>query len=134
MPTKSVDLGRTVAVGGVSAWVGRVGDVLGAAPAGGVTLIIHSKLVRPNLGFSVNGVVGGNASAHNPNNDYTNESGGSTICCGSIKQTAEVILSVTYTRAQYNAGLRTEVHKVIMPLPERERGENDLYVYFFTVR
>lgn len=103
-----------------------------APPAGGATLIIHSKIVRPNLGFNVNGVVGGNASAHNPNNKYSNESGGSTTCCGSIKgKTAEVIWSVTYTRAQYNAGLRTEVHKVIMPLPERKRGENDLHVYFF---
>lgn len=41
-----------------------------------------------------------------------------------------MIWTVTYTRAQYNAGLRQEVHKVIMPLPARKRGENDLHVHF----
>ena len=102
-----------------------------APPMGGVTLIIHSKIDRPILGFSVNGVAGGNAGAFDPNTQYTSESGGATTCCGSISgKTAEVIWTVTYTRAQYNAGLRKEVHKVIMPLPERKRGENDLHVHF----
>ncbi|MFS7881640.1 hypothetical protein ACEPPC_06460, partial [Cronobacter malonaticus] len=32
-------------------------------PTGAVTLIIHSELDRPVLGFSVNGVAGSNASA-----------------------------------------------------------------------
>ncbi|WP_242080477.1 DUF3304 domain-containing protein [[Pantoea] beijingensis] len=101
-----------------------------APPMGGVTLIIHSKIDRPIRGFSVNGVAGGNAGAFNPNNKYAGENGAST-CCGSIRgKTAEVIWTVDYTRAQYNAGLRTEIHKVIMPLPERKRGENDLHVYF----
>ncbi|MFU9139214.1 DUF3304 domain-containing protein, partial [Erwinia tasmaniensis] len=82
------------------------------------------------LGFSVNGMAGGNAGAFDPNNKYAGENG-KTTCCGSIRgKTAEVIWTVTYTRAQYNGGLRQEVHKVIMPLPARQRGENDLHVYF----
>jgi len=101
-----------------------------APPMGGVTLIIHTRIDRPILGFSVNGVAGGNAGAFDPNNKYAGENG-KTTCCGSVRgKTAEVIWTVTYTRAQYNAGLRKEVHKVIMPLPERKRGENDLHVYF----
>ncbi|HGM6863158.1 TPA: DUF3304 domain-containing protein, partial [Serratia rubidaea] len=96
----------------------------------GVTLIIHSKIDRPILGFSVNGMAGGNAGAFDPNNKYAGENG-ATTCCGSVRgKTAEVIWTVTYTRAQYDAGLRTEVHKVIMPLPERKRGEDDLHVHF----
>lgn len=101
-----------------------------APPMGGVTLIIHSKIDRPILGFSVNGMAGGNAGAFDPNNKYAGENG-ATTCCGSVRgKTAEVIWTVTYTRAQYNAGLRKEVHKVMMPLPERKRGEDDLHVHF----
>lgn len=102
-----------------------------APPAGGVTLIIHSKIDRPILGFSVNGVAGGNASAHDPNNKYTNESGGATTCCGSISgKSAEVIWTLSVTGPQYEAGMRPEQRRVVMPLPERKRGENDLHVYF----
>ncbi|MCE9992221.1 DUF3304 domain-containing protein [Enterobacter asburiae] len=101
-----------------------------APPMGGVALIIHTRIDRPIRGFSVNGVAGPNSSAHNPNKRGV-YGGGAATCCGVIKgKTAEVIWTVDYTKAQYNAGLRTEVHKVIMPLPERKRGENDLHVYF----
>ncbi|WP_336215715.1 DUF3304 domain-containing protein [Enterobacter sp. P82] len=101
-----------------------------APPMGGVTLIIHTRIDRPIRGFSVNGVAGPNSSAHNPNKPSL-YGGGAATCCGEIKgKTAEVIWTVDYTKAQYNAGFRTEVHRVVMPLPERKRGEDDLHVYF----
>lgn len=101
-----------------------------APPMGGAALIAHSKIDRPIRGFSVNGVAGPNTGAYNPNNPSSGVGVNST-CCGVIKgKIAEVIWTVDYTRAQYNAGLRTEVHKITMPLPERKRGENDLHVYF----
>ena len=91
-------------------------------PTGGVTLIIHSEIDRPILGFSVNGVAGSNAFAHG---------GGGATCCGSIRgKTAEVIWTLSTTRAQYDAGLRKETRRVVMPLPERKWGENDLHVHF----
>lgn len=91
-------------------------------PTGGVTLIIHSEIDRPILGFSVNGVAGSNAFAHG---------GGGATCCGSISgKTAEVIWTLSTTRAQYDAGLRKETRRVVMPLPERKWGENDLHVHF----
>ncbi|MGL4723869.1 MAG: DUF3304 domain-containing protein [Scandinavium sp.] len=91
-------------------------------PTGGVTLIIHSEIDRPILGFSVNGVAGSNAFAHG---------GGGATCCGSITgKTAEVIWTLSTTRAQYDAGLRKETRRVVMPLPERKWGENDLHVHF----
>ncbi|MBN1086686.1 hypothetical protein JNO12_20025 [Erwinia aphidicola] len=100
-------------------------------PTGGVALIIHSKLDRPILGFSVNGLAGGIASAHDPNHKYVSESGGATTCCGSIKcKTAEVIWTLDVTGPQYDAGMRPERRRVVMPMPERKRGENDLHVHF----
>ena len=91
-------------------------------PTGGVTLIIHSEIDRPILGFSVNGVAGSNAFAHG---------GGGATCCGSISgKTAEVIWTLSTTRVQYDAGLRKETRRIVMPLPERKWGENDLHVHF----
>ncbi|MEW7312487.1 DUF3304 domain-containing protein [Buttiauxella gaviniae] len=91
-------------------------------PTGGVALIIHSELDRPILGFSVNGVAGGNAFAHG---------GGKLTCCGSISgDTAEVIWTLSTTRAQYDAGLRKETRHKTMPLPKREWGEDNLHVHF----
>lgn len=51
-------LGHYFVAGGVCAGLDCVGNVLGPAN-GGVTLIIHSKIDRPILGFSVNGMAGG---------------------------------------------------------------------------
>lgn len=91
-------------------------------PTGPVTLIIHSEIDRPILGFSVNGVAGANAFAHG---------GGGATCCGSISgDTAEVIWTLSTTRAQYDSGLRKEMRKVTMPIPKREWEENYLHVYF----
>jgi hypothetical protein len=91
-------------------------------PTGGVTLIIHSEIDRPILGFSVNGVAGPNAFAHG---------GGKTTCCGNITgKNAEVIWTLSTTREQYDSGLRKETRKIKIPLPERKWGENDLHVHF----
>ena len=99
-------------------------------PAGGVALIIHSKIDRPIMVFSVNGLAGGNAGAFDPNNKYAGENG-ATTCCGSIKgKTAEVIWTLSVTGPQYEAGMRPEERRVVMPMPERKRGENDLHVHF----
>lgn len=101
-----------------------------APPMGGVTLIIHTRIDRPILGFSVNGVAGPNSSAHNPNKSRL-YGGGAATCCGSISgKTAEVIWTLSVTGPQYEAGMRPEQRRVVMPLPERQRGENDLHVYF----
>ena len=91
-------------------------------PSGPVTLIIHSEIDRPVLGFSVNGVAGSNAFAYG---------GGGSTCCGSITgDKAEVIWTLSTTRAQYDAGLRKETRRLTLPLPKREWGENYLHVYF----
>jgi len=91
-------------------------------PTGPVTLIIHSDIDRPILGFSVNGVAGANAFAHG---------GGKATCCGSISgKTAKVVWTLEMTHEQYLKGLRLETRRVDMPMPERKWGENYLHVYF----
>ncbi|KFC77714.1 DUF3304 domain-containing protein [Buttiauxella agrestis] len=97
-------------------------DVFFGPPTGGVALIIHSEIDRPILGFSVNGVAGGNAFAHG---------GGALTCCGTIEgDTAEVIWTLSTTRTQYDAGLRKETRHKTLPLPERKWGEDNLHVHF----
>lgn len=97
-------------------------DLWGPLKFDGVILVIHSDLDRPIRSFSVNGVTGPNASAHG---------GGATTCCGEISgKEAKVIWIVDYTRAQYEAGVRTEVHQKVMPMPKRELGQNWLHVHF----
>lgn len=101
-----------------------------APPAGGVTLVAHSKIERPILGFSVNGMAGPNTGVYNPSNPYSGV-GRNTTCCGSVSgKTAEVIWTLSVTGPQYEAGMRSEQRRVVMPLPERKRGENDLHVHF----
>lgn len=119
-------LAMVLAYGGCLIWASIWGP-----PTGPVTLIIHSEIDRPILGFSVNGVAGPNSSANDKNNPYASGPGGST-CCGSISgNTAEVIWTLSTTRAQYDAGLRKETRRVVMPLPKRKWEENYLHVYFF---
>ncbi|WP_435953148.1 DUF3304 domain-containing protein [Dryocola sp. BD626] len=112
-------LAVVLAYGGCLIWASIWGP-----PSGPVTLIIHSEIDRPILGFSVNGVAGSNAFAHG---------GGGATCCGSISgNTAEIIWTLSTTRAQYDAGLRKETRRVLMSLPERRWEENYLHVYFLT--
>ncbi|MCX0501603.1 DUF3304 domain-containing protein [Erwinia billingiae] len=91
-------------------------------PTGPVTLIIHSEIDRPILGFSVNGVAGPNAFAHG---------GGKATCCGSISgKIAEVMWTLDITHEQFLKGMRLEKRRVVMTMPERKWGENDLHVHF----
>lgn len=104
-----------------------VGISIWGAPTGGVILVIHSELDRPILGFSVNGMAGANAFAHG---------GGSTTCCGDIRgKEAEVVWTLSTTRAQYNTGLREEVRRITLPLPERKHGQDFcMYISCLVIR
>ncbi|ELY2855518.1 hypothetical protein SMC92_002568 [Cronobacter dublinensis] len=125
---KWIWLGLSLPVVFYAAWL--VWASIWGPPTGAVTLIIHSELDRPVLEFSVNGVAGGNAFVRDKTNPYSSDTGGVT-CCGSISgDTAEVIWTLSTTRDQYNAGLRKETRRIVMPLPKREWGENYLHVYF----
>ncbi|OVZ78966.1 DUF3304 domain-containing protein [Yersinia kristensenii] len=110
-------LAMVLAYGGWLVWASIWGP-----PTGPVTLIIHSEIDRPILGFSVNGVAGSNAFAHG---------GGGATCCGSISgNKAEVVWTLDITHEQYLKGMRLETRRAEMPLPERKWEENYLHVYF----
>ncbi|POU70676.1 hypothetical protein C3387_23785 [Leclercia sp. LSNIH6] len=99
-------------------------------PSGPVTLIIHNELDRPVLGFSVNGMAGGNAFARDKTNPYGTGPGAAT-CCGSISgDKAEVIWTLDITHEQYLKGMRLETRRTVMPMPGRQWGENYLHAYF----
>lgn len=100
-------------------------------PTGPVTLVIHSEIDRPILGFSVNGVAGANSSAHDKNNPYASGPG-KTTCCGDISgNVAHIIWTLDMTHEQYLKGMRLEKRELKIPMPKREWGENYLHVYFF---
>ncbi|MCE9915141.1 DUF3304 domain-containing protein [Obesumbacterium proteus] len=102
---------------GYTAW-----QVTYGPPTGGVSLVIHSELDRPILGFSVNGVAGANAFAHG---------GGKVTCCGDVSgDTAEVVWTLDVKQSQYEQGMRVEQRHKTMPLPERHRGDKYLHVHF----
>lgn len=96
----------------------------------GVILAVHSKIDRPILGYSVNGVYGSNTFAHDPNNPYSGQ-GANVTCCGVIKgETALIKWTLDTTGAQYEAGMRPENRQIEIPLPPRQIGENILHVHF----
>lgn len=41
-----------------------------------------------------------------------------------------MIWTLSVTGPQYERGMRPEQRRVVIQLPERKRGENDLHVYF----
>ncbi|MGX4746776.1 DUF3304 domain-containing protein [Providencia rettgeri] len=104
--------------------------IIWGPPQGGVILVINTQIDRPIIGFSVNGVAGGNVSAYNPNNIYGGIQGG-TACCGIIKgDMAHVVWTLSVTGDQYDAGLRKETREATLPLPKRKRGDRFLHVFF----
>lgn len=104
--------------------------VIWGPPQGGAILVINTLIDRPILGFSVNGVAGGNAFAYDPSNIYAGIQGG-TACCGVVKgDTAHVVWTLSTTGQQYRDGLRKETRETTLPLPVRKRGENFLHVFF----
>jgi Protein of unknown function (DUF3304) len=79
-----------------------------------VTFVGYNYTERPIFTFSVNGVGGGNI--------FVNGGGGSLACCGDITigKPAVIKWMYSYTKKQYEAGLREETHTatVIVPPPQ----------------
>ncbi|MCB4839234.1 hypothetical protein LHV18_01110 [Providencia rettgeri] len=72
-------------LGALGAYFFRLGELvymggIWGPPQGGAILVINPQIDRPILGFSVNGVAGGNVSAYDPSNIYAGIQGGTT--CG----------------------------------------------------
>ncbi|EOL8985708.1 hypothetical protein ACM92P_000175 [Cronobacter dublinensis] len=125
---KWIWLGLSLPVVIYAAWL--VWASIWGPPTGAVALIIHSELDRPILEFSVNGVAGGNAFVRDKTNINASD-GGKLTCCGIVKgDTAEVIWTLDITHEQYLKGMRLETRRIVMPLPKRQWGEDNLHVHF----
>lgn len=91
-----------------------------------VTLVGYNYTERPIFSFSVNGAGGGNI--------FVNGGGASFSCCGevTIGKPVEIKWEYSYTKKQYDAGLREENHTATatVPLPEVPEAEY-LEVHFY---
>ncbi|WP_368884449.1 hypothetical protein [Providencia vermicola] len=90
-----------------------------------VRLIIHSQIDRPILGFSINGVHGGNASAYG---------GSAATCCGIINgKIAVVKWTLDVTGDQFDLGMRPEKEKLNYYY-QKEKKVKTTFTFFFYQR
>lgn len=99
-----------------------------AADKRSVTLVGYNYTERPIFSFSVDGVGGGNAFA-----GYKN-GGGGWVCCTTVVVGKKVKIDweYSYTKEQYDAGVREEQHSTSLTVPQPESTEAGyLEVHFY---
>ena len=94
---------------------------------GGASIIIMSVMDRPISYASVNGNMGGNAFAFNGLNVGGKTAGPYRITGDTVK--IDWLLSTTGEQFD-KQGLRPEKHTVTLPMPKREKGQNDFCILF----
>ncbi|MFP1919770.1 hypothetical protein ACLEEK_12720 [Lonsdalea quercina] len=94
---------------------------------GGASIVVHSVIDRPISYVAVNGNVGSNTFVF----DGINSGGGSAGPYRIEGDTVKIdwLLSVTL-KQQEEQGLHLEKHSITLPMPKREKGENNFYVLF----
>lgn len=106
-------------------WLGW--SVLMQERHGGATIDIGSVIDRPISYVYVNGNMGSNAFAF----DGFNASGGGAGPYRIEGDTVEVVWLLSATlQQQEELGYRPEKHHLILPMPKREKGQNDFCVLF----
>ena len=91
---------------------------------GGAALIIMSVMNRPISYVYVNGNMGGNTDAFNGWNV-----GGKTAGPYRIEgNTVKIDWELDMTEEQEKAGYKFEKHTITLPMPKREKGQNDFCV------
>lgn len=94
---------------------------------GGASIVVHSVMNRPISYVSVNGNGGGNTLAF----DGLNTSGGTAGPYRIEGDTVRIDWSLSATLKQREEqGLRTEKHSMTLPMPRRNKGQNDFCVLF----
>ncbi|KAB7691472.1 hypothetical protein GBN24_06915 [Plesiomonas shigelloides] len=103
-------------------WLGWV--LLVQERHGGAALIIMSVMNRPISYVYVNGNMGGNTDAFNGWNV-----GGKTAGPYRIEgNTVKIDWELDMTEEQEKAGYKFEKHTITLPMPKREKGQNDFCV------
>jgi len=93
---------------------------------GGASIIVMSVMDRPISYASVNGNMGGNAFEFNGLNVGGKTAGPYRI----TGDTAKIDWELDMTLEQAKAGYKFEKHTVTLPMPKREKGQNDFCVLF----
>ncbi|RDB41753.1 DUF3304 domain-containing protein [Halomonas sp. DQ26W] len=110
---------RVVLVGGIISAV-IFQDVLSPSVNGSIAGYNHTD--RPIFRFWVNDNYGGNITA---------QSWGGTTCCWSFKgDTVEIVWILSMTGEQERAGVESERHSMVLPMPAYARGDQYLHVHF----
>ncbi|MEI7386434.1 MULTISPECIES: DUF3304 domain-containing protein [Pectobacterium] len=92
----------------------------------GAVIVVHSVIDRPISYVYVNGNMGGITFAF----DGLNSSGGTSIPSRINGDTVKIDWELHMTDAQEKAGYQFEKHTITLPMPKREKGQNDFCVLF----
>ncbi|MHC8470371.1 hypothetical protein [Plesiomonas shigelloides] len=92
---------------------------------GGASIVVHSVMNRPISYVYVNGKMGSNTFAF----DGFNAGGGGSAGPYRIEgNTVKIDWELDMTEEQEKAGYKFEKHTVTLPMPKREKGQNDFCV------
>lgn len=92
---------------------------------GGAAIVVHSVNERPVSYVYVNGNMGSNTFAF----DGFNAGGGGSAGPYRISgNTVKIDWLLSTTSKQHEQGLRPEKHSITLPMPKREKGQNDFCV------
>ncbi|MBA0198482.1 hypothetical protein H4F51_00145 [Pectobacterium brasiliense] len=93
---------------------------------GGASLVVMSVMDRPISYAYVNGNMGGNTDAFDGRN-----AGGKTAGPYRIKgDIVKIDWELDMTEEQEKSGFQFEKHTITLPMPKREKGQNDFCVLF----
>jgi hypothetical protein len=94
---------------------------------GGASIVVHSVLDRPISYVYVNGKMGSNTFAF----DGVSAGGGGSAGPYRIDgDTVKIDWELDMTEEQEQAGYRFEKHSLTLPMPKREKGQNNFHVLF----
>ncbi|MGL5127716.1 MAG: hypothetical protein ACRC7D_06025 [Aeromonas popoffii] len=95
---------------------------------GGAAIVVHSVIDRPISYVYVNGKMGSNTFAFD---GFSAGGGGSAGPYEIDGDTVKIDWLLSTTRDQLDKeGLRPEKHSITLPMPKREKGQNNFHVLF----
>ncbi|HDX9011839.1 DUF3304 domain-containing protein [Aeromonas dhakensis] len=93
---------------------------------GGASIVVHSVIDRPISYVYVNGKMGSNTFAF----DGLNAGGGSAGPYRIDGDTVKIDWELDMTEEQEKAGYQFEKHSITLPMPQREKGQDNFHVLF----
>ncbi|MGL5333309.1 MAG: DUF3304 domain-containing protein [Aeromonas veronii] len=94
---------------------------------GGASIMVHSVIDRPISYVYVNGKMGSNTFAFD---GFSAGGGGSAGPYRIDGDTVKIDWELDMTEEQEKAGYRFEKHSLTLPMPKREKGQNNFHVLF----